>query len=287
MIRAVFEGDIPSWSNPTVRTTRLAQWVAAGLNAVVLQVDIGFGATWPSTLMRQDPRIKGRTEPLRSCVDACHAAGLSVVLDFACASYNALAAIHPEYLLPNYFMPYYNYWDAGFQAWRSDTVAECAAYVDADGVALDYLRTGREAMGSEAPASEVLQTFIGLVRSKVGADYPLISVNHTNYIASHAEGVKVADWLTAGTVDKAVLFNYAVRFPSTVLASLDASKVWALAGNFDIVNGQVVKRAGREVAKDWRQIMRVAKPSAVAIYNANQMTDDQALHMNVTQLAMS
>ena len=63
--------------------------------------------------------------------------------------------------------------------------------------------------------------------------------------------------------------------------------MWALAGNFDIVNGQVVKRAGREVAKDWRQIMRVAKPSAVAIYNANQMTDDQALHMNVTQLAMS
>jgi hypothetical protein len=121
MIRAVFEGDIPSWSNPTVRTTRLAQWVAAGLNAVVLQVDIGFGATWPSTLMRQDPRIEGRTEPLRSCVDACHAAGLSVVLDFACASYNALAAIHPEYLLPNYFMPYYNYWDAGFQAWRSDS----------------------------------------------------------------------------------------------------------------------------------------------------------------------
>ena len=58
MMRFIFESDIPSWSISDVLKARLDRWVSAGLNAVILQVDDGHGATWQTDAWGADPRIR-------------------------------------------------------------------------------------------------------------------------------------------------------------------------------------------------------------------------------------
>lgn len=287
-MRFMFESQMPGWVSATEEARRIAQWQSAGMDAVMVQVDAGTGACWPSAIMPKDSRVNLADEPLRRFVDACHEAGLSVILDFTCGLFAPYVSpqIKPEYTSPA-LAEFYNYWNADFRAWKSDAIAECAAYVDADAVALDYLRTGRDPQSGEVSSAEVILDFLAQVRLKVDAGYPLISVNNAVYATSLREGVNIAGWLQSGAVEYSCLFNYSYPYPVHYVAHLDASKLWLLSGNYDFVNGVATPRGGRTLGKDWRQIGRQVGPDGVGLYLANLLNDDQAKHLAWTKEAIS
>lgn len=286
-MRFIFESNLPGWLPATEQARRIAQWQAAGLDAVMVQVDAGTGSCWPSSIMPKDSRVNLADEPLRRFVDGCHEAGLTVVLDFTCGLFATYInpPIKPEYTSPA-LAGFYNYWNADFRAWKSDAIAECAAYVDADAVALDYLRTGRDPQSGEAPSAEVVLDFLAQVRLKVDAGYPLISVNNAVYATSTREGVNLAGWLASGAVEHACVFNYSYPYPVHYVAHLDAAKLWVLSGNYDFVNGAATPRVGRTLGKDWRQIIRQVGPAGIGLYLANLLNDDQAKHLAWTGSAL-
>lgn len=287
MKRIVFESSLPGIPPEDVQNARIAQWHRAGFNAVMLQVDQGTGSCWPSTLMPPDPRVTLANDPLRRLVDTLHTAGFSVILDFATGLHATWASppIRPE-LAEGGAVQMYNYWLPEFREWKSDVIAECAGYVDADAVALDYLRSGRAARPGEESPGSLIAGFLALVRSKLDKSYPLVSVNNAVYAQTPREGVNIAGWLAAGLVDYACLFNYTNPYPVQYSAGLDSSRLWLMSGNYDTVNGQVVKRGGITVAKDWRQIRRQVAPAGIALYLSNQLTDDQAAHLAWTDKAL-
>ncbi len=284
MYRAIFESNLPGLLSMEEQSRRMTQWQRSGLNTVIVQVDAGTGGCWPSSIMPHDQRVKLSDEPLRRFVDGCHDAGLSVVLDFAvgCFATWATPLVRPD-LAEGGPPQMYNYWNPAFRAWKSDAIAECAAYVDADAVALDYLRTGRDPKAGEAPAAEMVLDVIRQVRAKIDRSYPLVSVNNAVYAPSKREGVDIAGWLDMGAVDVACLFNYTDPYPVHYATGLDASRLWLLSGNYDLVNGKATARNGLTVGKDWRQIMRQVRPAGVGLYLANLLTDDQVFHLNGTQ----
>jgi len=284
MYRAIFESNLPGLLGVEEQARRIAQWQQAGLNAVIVQVDAGTGGCWPSSIMPTDPRINLVDEPLRRFVDDCHEAGLSVVLDFATACFATWAnpLVRPD-LADGGPPQMYNYWLPEFRDWKSECIAECAAYVDADAIALDYLRSGRNAHdGEDAPAT-LMTGFIDLVRSKVDASYSLMSMNNAVYVTSPREGVDVVGWLANGLIHAACVFNYSNPYPVRHLDGLDQSRVWALSGNYDMVNGAAASRDGRMVAKDWRHIIRKVEPAGVGLYLANKLTDDQVTRLGHTE----
>ena len=257
-------------------SARVQTWKLTGFDTVFLQVDAGTGACWDSTIVPADPRVDLAQEPLRRQVDACHEAGLAVVLVFS-------TALHATWLTPSVRPEYvgtipilYSFWNADFRAWKSDVIAECVRLVDADGVALDYLRTGREAQGDELPAATAVSDFLRLVRGKLDGSCPLMNLNSAVYAQSKREGVEMQAWLDAGLIDQMAVFEYDRPFPAARLSGLDASRLWVITGNYTMVNGTATPQSGLDVAKAWRQVQHQVLPYGVGLYLANLMTDEQA-----------
>jgi len=284
LIRAIFESHIPAWSNPVIRTSRIALWKMAGFNAVYLQIDDTNGATWPSTLMEQDARVSQADEPLRRAVDELHAAGFYVVLDFVFGVYKLSSPVKPQFSGQNGF---YDFWNSGFREWRSDVVAEAANYVDADAVALDYIRTGRPANPDESPSADVVLDCIRQVRSKVDQSYDLLAAVGTWHGIASLQGVTIPTWVNSGLVDAVILSNYVAPVPYSefepIVNACDAKKIWPLTANYDMFSGSAVSRSGQTVAKDWKRLRRQGEFGGLGIYLANLLTDDQATHLNATQ----
>ena len=276
---AIFESTLPGWSTMDAFSARVQAWKLAGFDTVFLQVDAGTGACWDSTIVPADPRVDLAQEPLRRQVDACHDAGLAVVLVFSTALHATwlTPSVRPEYVgtIPSL----YSFWNADFRAWKSDVIAECVRLVDADGVALDYLRTGREAQGDEASAASVLADFLRLVRGKLDGSCPLMNLNNAVYAQSKREGVEMQAWLDAGLIDQMAVFEYGRPFPAARLSGLDASRLWVITGNYTMVNGTATPQSGLDVAKAWRQVRQSVSPYGVGLYLANLLTDEQARHV--------
>lgn len=283
MRHAIFESTVPGWSTMDAFSARVQAWKLAGFDTVFLQVDAGTGACWESTIVPADPRVDLAQEPLRRQVDACHDAGLAVVLVFSTALHATWLApsVRPEYVgtIPSL----YSFWNADFRAWKSDVIAECVRLVDADGVALDYLRTGREAHEDEVPAAIVVSDFLRSVRSKLDGSCPIMNLNNAVYVQTLREGVDMRQWLADGLIDQMAVFEYGRPFPSARLAGLDPMKLWVITGNYEMVNGSAVPQSGLSVSKAWRQVRQSVSPYGVGLYLANLLTDEQARHVRYVE----
>lgn len=284
MMRFIFESDIPSWSNPDVLKARLDRWVSAGLNAVILQVDDGHGATWQTDAWGADPRVSPRA--IKDAVDTIHRRGLTVVGCVSLAVFNDFYSHYPALKLGDYQFPYYSFWNQEFRDRRVKMLSDLSQFCDLDALALDYLRTGREAKGEEPLAETVLHDWMGQVRSTISPGVPLLSVHHSSYASGVKEGVNLIAWSDFDLIDGAVLFNYSSIFPASHLKGLQAATstdVWALLGNYDWINNQAVIRSGVDVARTWRRAQREISPDGIGIYLANLLTEDQAFAIGNTQ----
>lgn len=283
MTRFVFESDIPSWSSPAVLSSRLDRWVSAGLDTVMLQVDDGHGATWGTSGWSPDARVTPGA--LKIAVDAIHARGLSVVACVSLAIFSDFYSHYPALKLSNFQFPYYNFWSAEFRAKRLQMLVDLASACDLDGIALDYLRTGREALSDEVAAELVLTGWLREVRAAISPGVPILSVNHSSYAVAGKEGVNLSAWAGSGLIDGAVLFNYERVFPAAHVPAL-AAPIWALIGNYDWTNNRAVIRPGLSVAHIWRRVQREISPDGIGVYLANLFTEEQATAVRNTQRAV-
>ena len=287
MKRFIFESDIPSWASPSILQDRLNRWVAAGLDTVMLQVDDGHGATWGTTAWGLDARVS--QSALRDAVAAIHDRGLSVVACVSLAAFNPVFSHHPEWVLGQFQFTFYDFWNAGFRAARLNMLKDLVDGYDIDAVALDYLRTGREAVVGQPPAASVLAEWLQSVRTELSAAIPILSVHHSSYTSGVKEGVNLTAWGDAGVIDGSVLFNYSPSFPAAHVLDLRVAsrlEVWALIGNYDWTNNSAVVRSGLAVSRCWRRAVRECAPDALGVYLANLFTAEQAIAIRYTQLML-
>ncbi len=284
MIRFIFESDIPSWSNPDVLKARLQKWQLAGFNAVMLQVDDGHGPTWDTPAWAVDSRVKH--DALRMAVDEIHAHGMSAIPCVSLASFNPSFSHYAELRLKNFQFPFYDFWSGEFRNRRAQMLVDLQNVCDLDGLALDYLRTGREAIGEELPSREVLFQWMTQVRADISAGVPILSVHHSSYSSGVKEGVNLTLWGDSSLIDGAVLFDYSPIFPSGHAESLMKSSsldVWPLIGNYDWTNNQAVARSGNDVSRIWRSVQREICPNGIGVYLGNLLTDEQVVSIRNTQ----
>ena len=277
MMRFMFESDIPTFSNLSALELRANNWKRGGIDTVVLQVDDGHGATWPSAVCPVDPRISLAQEPLKNAVKYLHDNGFRVVLCVnICGIVRPdLPPIKPEFYLTS-SVPHYNAWSVEFQDWRAAYIAECCNYVDADMVFLDYLRTNREKISEPITAQAAMLQLLTKLRAAVDTCYPIISCNHSSFARVPAQGIDVNGWLTAGLTDYACLFNYTSPFPTADLASVQENKLIPLTGNYDSTSNGVVTRSGAAVAKEWRRLQHGRSLAGLGLYLAGLFNADQA-----------
>lgn len=275
--RAIFESDIPSWSTPTTLQSRLDRWCLAGFDTVILQVDDGHGATWSTTAWGLDARVA--PSALSTAVTAIHARGLRVVACVSLAAYNPSFSYYSDLRLTNFSSPFYNFWSGEFRSRRLQMLFDLSTSCDVDGIALDYLRTGREALGDEIPAASLLTAWLTQVRVAISPGVPLFGVHHSSYASGAVrEGVALASWLNASLLDASILFNYDNPFNAAhllALAHTTPKPIWALLGNYDWLNNAPAIRSGLVLAQLWRRVVRDAHPAAVGVYLANLLTDEQ------------
>ena len=281
MTRFIFESDIPSWSNPSVLASRLDRWTSAGLDTVMLQVDDGHGATWPTQAWNADQRVCH--DALKIAVDAIHERGMSAIACVSLAVFNDSFSHYPELKLGNFQFAFYDFWHAEFRSKRLQMLVDLATACDLDGIALDYLRTGREAIGEDAPAESVLMSWLQQVRAALSPGVPLLSVHHSSYAVTPKEGVNLSAWSESGLIAGAVLFNYSLVFPAAHVVPTPTTPIWALIGNYDWTNNQAVIRSGLSVAQTWRRVQRELWPDGIGVYLANLFTDEQAKSVRNTQ----
>lgn len=284
MMRFIFESDIASWSTPDVLVARLDRWVRAGFDTVMLQVEDGHGATWGTDAWVMDPRVI--PDALKVAVETIHGRGLSVIVCVSVAVFNDSFSPYPELKLSAFSSPFYNFWHADFRERRLKMIVDLANACDCDGVALDYLRTGREALGDEGAAAPMLQAWLGRVRAAMSPGIPLLGVHHSSYASSVREGVNLAGWSHERLIAGSVLFNYETVFPAQHALSLMSSalmRVWPLIGNYDWTDNHAVPRTGRELAGVWRRVRREVSPDGIGVYLANLLTDEQVTAIRNTQ----
>lgn len=284
MTRFIFESDIPSWANAGVLADRLDRWALAGFDTVMLQVDDGHGATWPTQAWNADQRVSH--DVLTKAVAAIHDRGMSVIACVSLATFNESFSHYPGFRLSRYQFPFYDFWNEQFRAQRGQMLVDLSIACDLDGIALDYLRTGREAMGDEAQAESVLTAWLSEVRATISPGVPILSVHHSSYASGVKEGVNLVAWSDAELIDGAVLFNYSPVFPASHAAALMAAttmEVWPLIGNYDWINSAAVTRSGHAVSRTLRQVVRTLSPDGIGLYLANLLTDEQAVAIRDTQ----
>lgn len=281
MTRFIFESDIPSWSNAGALEARLDRWALAGFDTVMLQVDDGHGATWDTTGWGADARVPPGA--LKSAVDAIHERGMSVIACVSLATFNESFSHYPGFKLSRYQFPFYDFWNAEFRSKRLQMLVDLANACDLDGIALDYLRTGREAIGDEVVAESVLMDWMQQVRAAISPGVPILSVNHSSYAVTPKEGVNLSAWNGSGLIAGAVLFNYSLVFPSAHVVPTPTTPIWALIGNYDWTNNQAVIRSGLSVAQTWRRVKREICPDGMGVYLANLLTAEQAIAIRNTQ----
>lgn len=285
MKRYIFESRIPSLLTPDALRLRADAWIAAGFDTVVLQVDDGHGSTWPTTGWATDPRSKaGETQ---TAIDYLHSRGLSVIADVALANFLDGQSPHANLRLQNFAWPFYSFWSQEFRDRRLQCLVDLANSCDVDGIALDYLRTGREAMGGEVPAIGLLTSWLVSVRTAVSPGMSLIGVHAAPFASLNQQGIDLKAWLVNGSLDADMLFDYAETFPTASLLSLIAyvgsKKLWPLIGNYSFTNNQAASLSGLSVSKNWRQVQRQLNPGAMGVYLANLLTPEQCVSIAYTQ----
>lgn len=277
-IRCIFESHIPAWSNPTILAQRLDLWQRASINTVMLLADSGGGVTWKTSLAPYDARINEKDPPLSAAVDQIHRAGLQV---YVCVNvmgiYQLANPIKPEYLLSDYSEPFYDVWNSAFRAWRRDYIKSCVESCDADGLALDYIRSGREQLSESITAGEAVMLMLQAIRSATPEGLPIVNTSSTSFNATRKQGVHMDDWLAAGVVDACCLTNYNTPYPLNEITPLPDEQVWLMSGNYEVVNGAVVPRKGLVVGREWRRMKRLRPNLAgYGLYLSNLFTADQA-----------
>jgi hypothetical protein len=274
MKKFIFETDIPSWANPTTLETRTNLYLQCGIDTVMLVVDDGNGATWPSNLIVRDPRISG-TNPLKATIDYLHSRGLSVVPVLnVMGLVNPAAPIRPEFLLSNMVPPVYNVWDYNFIDWRSSYIAECISVCGGDALGLDYVRSVRGTWHGFIPAEDAVKAVLQKIKDKVSPHIRIMSITNSINNLPNTQGVNPVKWYQDGLVDLVCNFNYVTPIPVAELASVPDDKLWVLIANYETTGGQAYVKGPLEIERNARTVLKARNVAALGIYNSNQLKAD-------------
>jgi len=275
MKKFIYETNIPSWNNPTVLLERIALWNRADISTVFLVVDDGKGATWQSTVCPIDARVNVAQAPLQTAIDVIRSHGISVVLAVNVIGIVQIAQqIKPEYYLPT--NDYYNFWNADFYRWRLDYLTEIVQQIQCDGIALDYIRTGRGALPEEEKSEVLVERFLTQARSIVPSHIPLWNISHTVYNKPNSQGVNYVRWYENGLIQKILVYNYSDQFPFRDVENLPTHDLWVLNINYKLVNAVAVGKTKIEMESYTRKFLHKTKPFAYGMYNANFLNAEQA-----------
>jgi uncharacterized lipoprotein YddW (UPF0748 family) len=279
----VYETHIPAWSSPPVLASRIAQWKQAKIETVFLLVDDGSGATWPSAICPVDPRVTINTHPLRNAVNSIRQAGMSVILVFNIIGIvKPTVQIHPEWYLQT--GDYYNLWDEDFQTWRRNYIVEALEYADCDGIAFDYIRTGRPSLTGETPSDELVENFLLSIKRRLPFHLSMINISHTVYARPNSQGVNFARWYDEGIIESVLVYNYTNQFPFNDVAFIPQKALWILNSNYTLVNGAAVSKTKVEFESMCRIMKRRFPSSGYGIYNANLLTQDHVETLSILNL---
>ena len=286
-IRYIFESTVPPALSESALAARADAWVAAGLDTIMIQVDDGRGSTWPTTAWQHDTRdSEGATQ---RTVAYLHSRGLRVIACVSLANY-MIGSPYPHLQLDQFSGSMYNFWSSEFRDRRVQCLVDLANSCDFDGIALDYLRTGREAVGSAVSAIEATTTWLQAARSAIPQHVALLGVHAAPFATLIQQGITLTAWLNAGLLTTAVLFDYAPTFPSTQAQSLasavGAHRVWPLIGNYTYANNTASPVTGLALSHNWRQVSRQVNPGGLGVYLANLLTPEQVTILRHTDLRL-
>lgn len=271
----IFESSQPTWSNVESLAARISVWKAAKIETVFLAVDGGWGATWPSTVYVTDPRIPVSENPLPRAVAQLRAAGLSVILVF-----NVIGITIPAFpIKPEFYMSgssYYYLWNRAFFDWRKAFILEGLQQTGCDGVALDYIRTGRGEIGAEEPASLVVRRFVEELRNDMPSHLSLMNVSNSLFVIPNREGVDCINWYKDGLLDSIVIYNYSEQFPFRDLKDIPESALWILRSSYNTQSGVVTPKSKIEVERQSREILRRFSPVGYGLFMAEMFTPQHA-----------
>lgn len=279
----IYETNIPSWSNPAILQERINQWKRANISTVFLMVDDGKGATWPSALCPTDPRINTSDEPLKRAVASIRNAGISCILVFNIIGIVQTAmGIKPEWYLPT--NDYYNFWNSDFRDWRKNYILEALQHTSCDAIALDYIRTGRAALQSEIPSSDLVYNFLSELRRSIPSYLQMINVSHTIYIHPNSQGVNYLKWYEHGLIGSILVYNYNEQFPFNDVMKLPQQALWILNSNFNLVNGVAVSKTSEQFENMCRRMYSLFNIAGYGIYNANMLTEEHITTLSALHL---
>lgn len=264
-----FEASIPSWSSQASLLDGILQWKDAGISTVMLQVDDGNGATWSSTIAPIDVRVSSNPTALKDAIYTIREHGISVILVFCVIGIvRTPNPLKSEYLSPS--GDYYDLWNEEFFQWRKNYILECLSLHAADGVALDYIRTGRPASQGQIPADEIVEKFLLHLRLEMPAHLSLMNISHTVYNNPNSQGVNFLNWYNKNLIDYLCVYNYSNQFPFKDIENLPKNRLWVLTSNYSLINNVAVKKGYREYENQVRSIQQSVKPLYFGSYLARQ-----------------
>lgn len=279
----IYETHIPAWSNSSTLAMRIDQWKRAGISAVFLVVDDGKGSTWPSTICPLDPRIVVESHPLKSAIQTIRRAGISVILVVNVIGIVQIGAqIKPEWYLPS--NDYYDLWNVDFFQWRLDYISELVSYTDCDGLALDYIRTGKPSSQDQLPASTLVRNFLYEVKKRIPFHLSLTNISSTVYVNPNSQGVDFLSWYNEKLVDSILVYNYSDQFPFNDVRNIPEKAMWILNSNMRIVNNTAISKTKQDFDAMCFTMRKRFDPHGYGMYNSNMLTEDHIETLSLLHL---
>lgn len=140
--RAILDGDIPLWTDPTALDRRLLRIKEAGFNVYMPTVWQGRGTVWPSRYADWDTKLathsKTNFDPLHHLIQKAHALGIEVHPWFTVTLRQE--DIFPELATPGTPARAFDVHNQAFHELITNLVGEVVATYDVDGINLDYVR---------------------------------------------------------------------------------------------------------------------------------------------------
>jgi hypothetical protein len=165
-------------------------------------------------------------------------------------------------------------WNEEFFQWRKNYILECLSLHTADGIALDFIRTGRPASQGQMPADELVEKFLFNLRLEMPSYISLMNISHTVYNSPNSQGVNFLNWYNKNLIDYLCIYNYSNQFPFRDVENLPKDRLWVLTSNYSIVNNVAVKKSYKEYDSHVRSIQQSVKPLYFGSYLARQAGSD-------------
>lgn len=246
-------------------------------------VDDGKGATWPSTVCRQDPRINLSLHPLRTAIDTIRQSGISVILVV-----NIIGIVQVnEQIKPEWYLPtndYYDLWNVDFFQWRLDYISELVAYTDCDGISLDYIRTGKPPGPDQQSSASLVSSFLIEVKKRLPFHMALINISHTIYMNQNSQGVNYLSWYNDKLIDSILVYNYSDQFPFNDIRQIPEQALWILNSNFRLVNNIGISKSKQDFDNMCFTMRKRFNTHGYGIYNSNMLTEDHIQTLSTLQL---